>query len=519
MFKSLRKSLIPGLPLAIVVVIGHLLAVVYGNRLIEAMYYGQVPELFAKLITGQAQYEVSYYQVLFFDLESRAFVLGLLFCWLVYVCCVSRNSDFRSAMSPRSRAALLAAACWIVWLPPVFSAVFATSYLTSDETRCLWVCSLLSLIVVCLIALYMPRRPLIRLAAICLPLALLVTAELCYRAVRGISPKWRRQMTELSDASIPEFMRYAGHPLLGWTGNGSVKPHHNHHLGSQRLTRHNSSGFIGREFDYNKQPGTIRVACLGGSTTESGYPAFLERLLNAGSPQHYEVLNFGMAGWHSGQSLVNFVLNIRDYSPDVVVVHHGWNDTRPLPIGREHPGDYSRSQGAFIPPIWPDRWFVQGSTLYRSFKHLINPKPSHAMLAAATQPTKRRNWVVEIPSHPVQGDLQAESNHRHSRLERNLKTIIALCRHDGVLVVLATMPHSQVISAVRQDDSAENIDANNQVMRKIAQQASDCCVLVDLDRLMTGRHEAVFQDMGHVNDKGKHLKASAIAEKLLSRSQ
>jgi hypothetical protein len=60
-------------------------------------------------------------------------------------------------------------------------------------------------------------------------------------------------------------------------------------------------------------------------------------------------MNFGHPYWTTNHSVVNFMLNVLDFHPDFVVIHHGWNEER----ARNFPPGESE---AIIPmPISPGR--------------------------------------------------------------------------------------------------------------------------------------------------------------------
>lgn len=94
----------------------------------------------------------------------------------------------------------------------------------------------------------------------------------------------------------------------------------------------NSLGFRTHEFTPKKPPGTLRVICLGGSTTVGGrtndetYPALLERGLRQHHPHlSLEVLNLGISGTTS-----DYWLERREklfgFEPDLIVDYGAIND-------------------------------------------------------------------------------------------------------------------------------------------------------------------------------------------------
>jgi hypothetical protein len=95
----------------------------------------------------------------------------------------------------------------------------------------------------------------------------------------------------------------------------------------------NRTGFRDFDREYVKPAGVKRVAALGDSFIEAVQVPFektatqlLERRLNApqaqaaGSPQKWEVLNFGTSSFGVGQFLLTWEQEARRYSPDYVVV-------------------------------------------------------------------------------------------------------------------------------------------------------------------------------------------------------
>jgi hypothetical protein len=108
----------------------------------------------------------------------------------------------------------------------------------------------------------------------------------------------------------------------------------------------NSLGFRTHEFTEQKPPGTLRIVCIGGSTTVQGrtndetYPAILERRLRAEAPSRpLEVLNLGVSGSYSDRWVSSPDALFR-FSPDIVLEYDAINDImwRALPrYGASHP--------------------------------------------------------------------------------------------------------------------------------------------------------------------------------------
>jgi len=94
--------------------------------------------------------------------------------------------------------------------------------------------------------------------------------------------------------------------------------------------RINSHGFRDRERDWEKPGGTFRIAVLGNSWTEAlqvpldrTYPGVLETELQGGAcfnGRRIEVLNFGVAGYSTGQELLTLQQEVWKYKPDLVIL-------------------------------------------------------------------------------------------------------------------------------------------------------------------------------------------------------
>jgi lysophospholipase L1-like esterase len=94
----------------------------------------------------------------------------------------------------------------------------------------------------------------------------------------------------------------------------------------------NRLGYRTRDFSESKPPGTVRVLCIGGSTTVAGrandetYPALLEAKLRRRWPGlPLEVLNLGVSGVGSALWL-EWLDKLLGWDPDVIVQYEAIND-------------------------------------------------------------------------------------------------------------------------------------------------------------------------------------------------
>jgi lysophospholipase L1-like esterase len=134
--------------------------------------------------------------------------------------------------------------------------------------------------------------------------------------------------------------------------------------------RINSQGFRGREFSVAKTPGMLRVVCLGGSTTfDIGsigkalpWPEVMETQLRARlGAQAIEVLNLGIPGSNSLDSLIDLQMRVLALKPDLIVVYQGHNDFAYSFPQSPDPDRYPLEAG---PRSELARWLRHNSVLY-----------------------------------------------------------------------------------------------------------------------------------------------------------
>jgi len=101
----------------------------------------------------------------------------------------------------------------------------------------------------------------------------------------------------------------------------------------------NGEGFRTRNLSKTKGPGVFRILFLGDSTTfgwgvEKGerFSDLLEKRLNdAGTGLRYEIVNLGLPGYSSYHGRIVLDRYGLDYSPDMIILSFGANDSREVP--------------------------------------------------------------------------------------------------------------------------------------------------------------------------------------------
>jgi len=279
----------------------------------------------------------------------------------------------------------------------------------------------------------------------------------------------------------------------------------------------NELGFEGPEWVREKAPGTLRIVCLGGSTTASGnplgllgsYPYFLERRLRELSGRAVEVLNAGVSSWTTAEMLCAWFLSVQDFEPDLVILHEAVNDTEP----RNWPGfrnDYSHYRVPWMGP--------QSSALQR---WLISVSDLYAWRLERSAPLTIVSITVREPSGSfcfADGRFDSATAYPY---RRNTLSIGRSAHAQGAHVLLATLPslpHGGDTDFERRRECYRyGISAHNQLMREIA--SEEGWMLCDLEQQMLQLGEAgapLFIDLVHVTPQGNDYKALGIARTLLA---
>jgi len=282
----------------------------------------------------------------------------------------------------------------------------------------------------------------------------------------------------------------------------------------------NSQGFRGREIAPKKPPATIRIACLGGSTTFNNtattdshtYPALMERFLRdhysaqAGGGPRIEVINAGVPGYTSLESLIYFESKLLDYDLDVAVFHHGLNDAVFMTYFRDFASDYTHARKVFfVPP--PHLWE------HSAFLSLIFP--GHRSVGNPYRKNQRGELAQLTLTDPSRLGVSEEEQRRCFKVERidifarNVCNFIYVARGQGVEPVLST-----VACNPKAGFFAEVVGMINDRIREIARAKS--VVLVDFAREMPWNSKA-FVDKCHLRDdaEGLERKGKIFARRLI----
>jgi lysophospholipase L1-like esterase len=273
-----------------------------------------------------------------------------------------------------------------------------------------------------------------------------------------------------------------------------------------------SHGMRGTEVADAKPPGTVRVACLGDSTTlgvwlekpadlhaDAPYPAEVERLARADG-RAVEVLNAGVLGDTTGEGLAALLVQVLPLAPDVVTVRFGNNDH-----GLAMKGDITpmgtRPEYAVV--RYAPTWWLRLKLTRLAF---------HAY----------RQWMAGRRSIPQPQRVPPAA------YERNLHRFVEIAHAAGVRLVFLDFPYREMsrglspgetlpnpLQAVRSIEELHAVhDQYQEIMRRVARE-SGTPVVETLTALRATPGTFTDYDLSHPSGTGYRVIARRLYDELV----
>lgn len=256
----------------------------------------------------------------------------------------------------------------------------------------------------------------------------------------------------------------------------------------------------GEKFSLNKSLDTLRIACLGGSTTMRAYPIHLKIALEQCFPdKKIEVMDWGCSNWTIMESMINYMNRARLFRPDAVIVHEGVNDVAPR-LRKSFRFDYSHYRKAytFEKYAWYDTIFYQSWMAtwlrFRTGRNIAN------LTYASVQPypADENHNYLEPPESTALAYREC------------LDAIVKIAKSDGAAPIFAGMIYNATFDALA--EQVPVIEQHNAIARDYAHKEN--VLYADMQRHFGIRQE-LFTDQVHLVGIGNQIKgfllASAVA--------
>jgi len=314
-------------------------------------------------------------------------------------------------------------------------------------------------------------------------------------------------------ASLDDYRRYALYSeidpsLFRWS------PHHylNYYPSpnyNEEGTYHNSLGYRNDEFSIEKPEGVYRIVTLGGSSTYTEkvkdnaktFTAQLENILqNEYGYKNVQVINAGVPGYNTWESLINLEFRVLDLKPDLVIVYHNTNDVQTrLVVPGTYRGDNSGARKQWSDP--PVAWW-EHSVILR--------------IVSRDQRWTRQVRLADFVDAPTTIENAGGDNYAALQqnppvyFKRNIANMIAVARENGVKIMLATWAYSPYFDDFASRDYYQQAyEEHNNIIRQFA----DTHHVPVFDFVSTmPQSEEYWADGRHVNEAGALLKAELFAQ-------
>jgi len=314
-------------------------------------------------------------------------------------------------------------------------------------------------------------------------------------------------------ASPDDFRRYA---LYSQIDPAAFRWRSHHYLNyypspyyNQEGTYHNSLGYRNDEFPIEKPAGVFRIVALGGSTVytekvkdnKQTFTAQLENILRSQyGYSNVQVINAGVPGFNSWESLINLEFRVLDLEPDLVILYQNTNDVHTrLVVPSAYRGDNSGTRKQWKEP--PIAWW-EHSTILRIASRKLDWTEQVRLSDFVDAPTTIDN---------AGGDPYAAlQQHPPIYFQRNLANMVAIAKENGVQMMLATWSHSPNFDDYASTDYYQQAyREHNDIILSFA--TSHQVPVFDFVAVMPQR-KAYWADGRHVNEAGARLKAELFAE-------
>lgn len=235
--------------------------------------------------------------------------------------------------------------------------------------------------------------------------------------------------------------KYRWHPFTGVTFRPNILLKGSHPNQKARSTvLVDQYGFLSQNNSLKPQKSAheIRIAFIGGSTTanlhlsyQENWPGYLGRLVQDALPDKtITVINAGVPGFDTAQSIGNLALRVLPLHPDMVIIYHAYNDLKAIRADAKFKPDYShihstpfgyhQKPNLIIRILNYSMFYVRTRNRYRKY---IAPKK---FFDNYNDMISGKNRLAHIPKQT------------RDTFEQHIRSLVALAQGQGAKVILSS---------------------------------------------------------------------------------
>jgi lysophospholipase L1-like esterase len=288
----------------------------------------------------------------------------------------------------------------------------------------------------------------------------------------------------------------------------------------ENIQQINSEGYRNGAKEFEKKKNTIRIIAIGGSTTfgwlikdyRETWPTQLEEILNKKFNNKIEVINAGLPGGMSSESLVAFIMKDKYLDPDIVIFHNGGNDMVPLLYDKYYP-DYKYHRAIIgADKLRPgERNLIIKSNFVKLFYAFwIRNAQLSSVRSAPEEKVELKEAILNVKKHSAIG------------FERNMETLIREVKSIGAEPVIfpfhlasdevyKLIPESMRYAQQLHPAMILGIEKNKAVLKSLAIKYNIPYHEIEAHKIPLEN----FFDHTHVKPQGEKIKAEFIAQYII----
>jgi hypothetical protein len=302
---------------------------------------------------------------------------------------------------------------------------------------------------------------------------------------------------------------YSPHPYLNYYGTPN-------YISKDGQNIHNSLGYRGKEIVQPKPTKTFRIVITGSSTTYESlirnWTKDFARTVEKNLQELYdykeiEVVNAGLGGWTTWESLINLEFRVFDLSPDLIIIYEGGTDVHARLVP---PSVYSGDNTGMMKQ-WerkPCVSFFCSRLLATMDMVMRDPLDVHTETWAVTENPGYNDILGMTP-------MEAIKENRPVYFERNIRNMVAICEENNVPVLLSTFAHS---TEFKDYSNTEYYDyaykQENDIIKEIGKEHN--VPVFDFEKEMPS-DKKYWYDGRHVNEIGSEVKGKLFANFIYSQ--
>ncbi len=288
----------------------------------------------------------------------------------------------------------------------------------------------------------------------------------------------------------------------------------------------NEHGYRGASFDVDKPDGIIRVIIYGGSaafdtksTKGEDWPHRVEGKLKERGFSNIEVINAGVIGHTSLESVGRLFTEGYAFQPDFALIYNGWNDIKYFSSSKPVLRTLRPSLQGFDPRIhnnsFIDRWLCEWSQLYTVLRRIYYK-------------TKLKFGKEGLrKAGDTQNSIAILNPNGFRQYQLAMEMFVDLARNIGaepILMTQARLPKGTKVLTPEQRKRidyhhvglshkalVETFDQLDEIVRKVS--AAKEAIVIDASSHLSGKDWA-FDDHVHVVPKGSDALAQLVADHL-----